>query len=340
MNPKQMAARREDLRAGTRRRRAGRPGAAAASALPFALPFALLFALPAREVPAQAPRGDGAPVVQGQTDQGGQEPAPDPRLAAVRRDYAAAEWPRGPLRAGFALGGFEVAGLRGGAPDCLPPAPVARRYADEAGTPRVLVELYVAADAAAAHGHLLGWLATRSAPEPAPAAREHGLALGDAAFAGVSGAGPGRLAWVAWARGNLAVRVLGLDPGAPPPGAGLAAFSQALDGAMALTPVLAADAAPPAPVVRLRAATDRCRAGESVHLDLEIEEPGAGPDAAGPPIVNWVLGGPGQGQGYVEPDPDGGYRLRATGPGPLQVEAVVVGRLGRAAAARVDLRVD
>src|SRR5262245_7648219 len=136
--------------------------------------------------------------------------AVDPQLAAILRSYDAASWPRGALRPGFELGKLELERLRGGECEFAPPAPWARRFADAAGAPRVLVEAVVADSAPLAHERLAVWLSTRNNPEPAPTAASQGILVGDIGFVGHSAAP--RIAWIVFARGNVAVRVSCLDP--------------------------------------------------------------------------------------------------------------------------------
>ncbi|MFO0983474.1 MAG: hypothetical protein U1E76_17365 [Planctomycetota bacterium] len=186
--------------------------------------------------------------------------------------------------------------------------------------------------AALAHEQLIASIAFVSTSRTLPTADELGVPVGDVAYAGLSGAGPGRIAWLALVRGNVFARVVCLDargdlyPDMP-------AIARALDDAIKSAPVVASGATLPRPVVRSFTAEKRaCIAGEIVRLDLALADP-----AGRSPAVQWIVGGPGQ--GYVENGKDGEPRLHTTGPGRITLTAVITGALGTSASASVTIEV-
>jgi hypothetical protein len=268
-------------------------------------------------------------------DQRARGPA-DQLLDQVRRTYRATEWPRGDRYQGFALGELVLPGLTGRDPECLPPAPVQRHFADDQGRDRVRIEYYLEDTAPMAHERLLGWLSTRSNQDPAPTAASEGVIVGDVGYAGRSGAGVGRFAWFAFARGNLAFRVLDLTPGTKPP-TDLGAIAVALDAACRKAqPLEAAAAGPTKPrIQRLQPARNRCLAGDVVPVDLDVVLP-----AKDKPIVNWIVGGLDQGQGYMQQDAGGRWHLHTTGKGPLTLTVSVVASTGAIATSTCELAID
>jgi hypothetical protein len=260
--------------------------------------------------------------------------AVDPQLAAVLRSYGASSWPRGALRPGFELGKLELAGLRGGECESAPPAPWARRFADANGTPRVMVEVVVADSAPLAHERLAVWLSTRNNPEPAPTANSQGIVVGDVGFVGLSAAP--RIAWIAFARGNVAVRVSCLDP-RDDPHPDMSAIARGIDLAILAVPVLAVPpgkaAVVPKPVIaRFAPQRPSCTVGEPVVLDLDARDP-----AGGTPHFEFVVGGPGQ--GYVEADAAGRQVLHTTKEGAITLTVQATGAMGTLAeaTARIDV---
>jgi hypothetical protein len=262
--------------------------------------------------------------------------APDAGLEQARKTYRATEWPRGVRYQGFVLGQFALPGLTGREPECLPPAPVQRHYGDDQGRDRVRIEYYLEDTAAQAHERLLGWLATRSNTDPAPTAASQGVIVGDVGYAGRSGTGAGRFARLAFTRGNLAFRVLDLAPATTPP-LDLGSIALALDAASQKAAPLAATATVPARprIARFAPARSRCLAGEVVPVDLEIEDP-----ASGRPLVQWIVGGLDQGQGYLQQDAGGRWQLHTTGKGPLVLTVCVVASTGSVASRSCELVID
>jgi hypothetical protein len=268
-----------------------------------------------------------------------QQPAPakvvDPQLAATLRSYGAESWPRGALRPGFELGKLVLAGLSGGECEFAPPAPWARRFADAAGTPRVLVEVVVADSAPLAHERLAVWLSTRNNPEPEPTASSQGIVVGDVGFVGLSAAP--RISWIAFTRGNVAVRVSCLDPRVDPHPA-MPAIATAIDLAILAVPPLPVPApgkgaVVPKPVVaRFAPQRASCTVGDQVVLDLDARDP------AGDAVhFEFVVGGPGQ--GYVEADAIGRQVLHTTKEGAITLTVQASSPMGTLseATARIDV---
>jgi hypothetical protein len=255
------------------------------------------------------------------------------------------------VREGLDLGALELPGMVGGALHHLPPGPMQRYYSsqpsgaapggaapDSTARELVLLEVHVAETVRDAGLRLDAWLATRNSPAPAPMGRTVGVPVGDRCRVGVAGAGEDRLEWIVFTRGNVAVRVVCLDPRRTPHPE-LARLAAVVDRAVLKAPA-AAGAGPLHPRVRLAAGSARCMAGDRVPLGLEIRDTQHDPDSARRADVSWVVGGAGQGQGYVEPDGRGGHRFVATGPGKVVLRAIVVGRFGTATIAETVLAVD
>lgn len=251
----------------------------------------------------------------------------------VRTRYAQARWTRGEPRTGLAtdlaLPGW-VAGQPQSERGLL--TRTFRRADEPEGAPAFVLETRVADSLAEAQELLVIWLAGVQSGEAMPSAAEVGLTLGDAAFVGRSGAGPAALAWIAFVRGNVAVRVLACD--APrTPDLDLGALAGLVDQAILRAPRLAAGSVPARPEVRFRNAPRAVLvAGGTLRLDISVTDP-----AGGAPHLEWVVGGPGQ--GYVERAADGAWELHTTGPGALTLALEVTGSTGTWSRQTLDLSV-
>lgn len=263
-------------------------------------------------------------------------PARQTPLQEAAARYNAAEWLRGERRAGLDLGAIELRGYAGAAVEHAHPGPRQRLFADANGANRVLIETYVEDDAAGAHQRLLWWLAHVSKPGLVPTAAAGGIPVGDVAYVGWSGAQQAppaqqRIAWLAFVRGNVAVRVCCLDASVNPH-PDIAAAAQTVDAAIGREPVVAAGAALPRPVIeRFTAARASCRAGDVVPLTVVVV------DAAGAPLQNFVIEAPGQ--GYVERAADGTLHLHTTGAGRTTVHLQATGVRGLVAASKLVIDV-
>lgn len=253
--------------------------------------------------------------------------------AETRARYGHAAWTRGAVRGGLAnelvLPAWTAVDLE--ASEGL----VTRsfRRADAAGAPpSFVIESRVADTAEEAHEALVTWLAGVQSAQTMPSLAELGLPLGDAGFAGRSGAGPAALAWIAFVRGNVAVRVSACDP-VREPALDLGAVASTTDQAILAAPALeGAVVRPVRPVIaRLSATRATVVAGEVVRIELAIDDP-----ARGIPHIGWTVGGPGQ--GYVERGADGTWELHTTGPGALTLVLEATGSTGTWT--RGELRLD
>src|SRR5262245_41706733 len=154
--------------------------------------------------------------------QGASSPSPvpartDPRVEETRVAYGAASWPKGDRRPGVALEALAFPGYAGRAVEATPSAD-AERFFDRApaadGAPRQAafrVQAWTLATAESAHDQLVLLLACVSSPKLAPTTAASGVAAGDVGFVGPAGSGNGRISWIAFVRGNVAVRVSAVD---------------------------------------------------------------------------------------------------------------------------------
>lgn len=255
-----------------------------------------------------------------------------PGLAAKRLDetaarYEAAAWPTGPARAGLPLMAIAAEGYAGGPAELLPGPLALRRFADDEGAERLLVEVSVRETAAEARTVLLEYLASANSPAPVPRLASLDIPVGDIGFVGRA---PGkRIAWIAFLRGNVAVRLVCLDPQADPHPE-MAAIAAGIDR-LVLEQPLPAEAGPGSriAVTALTCGRQHCVAGDVVPLRVGLN--------AEPAAVRWVVGGPGQ--GYVERDARGVWQLHTTKDGSIDLECRVLGPNGFTDSASVILAV-
>ncbi len=243
-------------------------------------------------------------------------------LAETRVRYAQPSWRLGAVRAGLAnelaLPGW-VAGALQSDEGLLTRS--FRSAADAAAPDSFVLESRVEDSVQAAHERLLGWLAGLQSAQRMPGTTELGLFLGEAGFVGRSGAGPRALAWIAFVRGNVAVRLSAIDARREPE-LDLAAIAASVDAAILAAPELEAGRAPAKPVIEeLRTRRASIVAGTSLPLDLAVVDP-----ARGRPHLQWVVGGPGQ--GYVEQASNGAWEFHPTGPGRVTLALEATGSTG------------
>ncbi|MFH0945731.1 MAG: hypothetical protein V2A76_11080 [Planctomycetota bacterium] len=263
----------------------------------------------------------------GQKQASGARPAPaevqtgyQKRLAEVAAQYGSEGWQASPRRAGLPLGELEFPGFVG--EDVYSSAGhIERRFCGADDLLSFNVEAKVCDNVPAAHAVMLEWLAGLSSLAPAPSAAELGFAVGDVGYAGLSGAAPGAISWIAFSRANVAVRV-SVDEVHAPLTLDMQAISREVDRQVMLQTELGPKQALPRPVVRrLEVQQANCVAGDVLAIDLDVQ------DAEGEPAaITWTVNGPGQ--GYVERRDDGVFRLYTTGPGRIELSVQVTGRLG------------
>jgi hypothetical protein len=250
--------------------------------------------------------------------------------AEVRVRYAQSSWPRGGVQRGLPtalkLDGWsteDVQSERG-----LLTRSFRRAETDEAAA--FVLETFVADSVEQAQERLLDWLASAQALQRAPSTRESGLLIGDIGFVGRRGTDAAGLAWIAFVRGNAAVRVRACqDPSESTRVLDLAAIARAVDREAIEAPLQEDGAPPPKPQIRSFTSTrSAARAGEALQLELDIVDP----DGA-VPHLQWVIGGPGQ--GYVERSKAGVWEFHTTGPGAATLRVEVTGSNGTFAQAEL-----
>lgn len=254
----------------------------------------------------------------------------------VAARYALSSWPRGVVRSGVpceqVLPGWNAGALQ--AERGLLQRSFRRATAPE-GAPVFVLETVVEDTAEGAHARLLDWLAGLQSPETMPSLTSLGLSAGDVGFAGRSGAAPAALAWVAFVRGNVAVRVLACDP-VRDPGLDLGGIATLIDQSVRAAAALESGRVPAKPrVERLAFAAPEVVAGAVVRLDLLVVDPDAGA-----PHLEWIVAGPGQ--GYVERSADGAFEFHTTAAGSVTLILEVTGSTGTWTRheARLDVRED
>ena len=251
--------------------------------------------------------------------------------AEVRDRYEAASWPRGELRSGLAnelgLTGWTSEGLQSDQ------GYLTRSFRrPDAAVASFVLETHVTDTVDAAQAQLVTWLAGLQSTARMPAARELGLEVGDVGFVGRSGAAPRAISWIAFTRGNVAVRVSAFDPRREP-NLELGPVARSVDRAILAAEPLAAGAQVPRPEVAMFVSErSSVVAGEKLRLDLTVVDP-----AGGEPHLQWTVGGPGQ--GYVERGEDGAHYLHTTGPGAITLTLEVTGSTGTFAKRAMEIAV-
>lgn len=255
----------------------------------------------------------------------------NPTVEAARTKYAAANWPSGPCRAGFVLEELTLPDLTGQAVE-FNETDVGRLYADASGKSRVLVEMQVCDSAAQAHEALLFRIAMVESTKTLPTAAARGIQAGDIGYIGYGGRTGDKIAWLAFAVGNLQFRVVNLAvdaEGSPD----VRPLVELLAAKVAALPGLADGAPLPTPAFQKFGADKLAiTAGGTIVLDLVATDP-TGKSAA----FDFVIGGPGQ--GFVEPDAQGRPVFHATGAGRTTITARALGRNGTTATKALELTI-
>ncbi len=254
------------------------------------------------------------------------------RVEALGARYGADAWPRGARRIGFELGVLTLPGLEGRACERLGETRVIRLFADEQRVDRVLVEMDVQDTVDAAHAALLQQIARVSSGKTLPTTSSRGWSTGDAGFIGYAGTAQERVAWIAFAIGNVAFRMVCLDPRADPhPDLGFLATK--LTQAALATATIADDQPLPRPrFERLALDRERCAIDREIAIDSRVVDP-----LEKPVRVDFEVGG--TGRGYVETDAQGRRSFHATGAGRVTLTLHALGSNGTVASRSVDLEV-
>lgn len=254
----------------------------------------------------------------------------DPRIAATKQRYGFDQWPGGEARDGLPLDSLRFAGYERTSIDFLPGEPATLRYADDKGQARFLVEVLVCDSTRGARNTLAACLTYISSPRTLPDVARAGVRAGDKGYVGYAPAGA--IAWIAFVRGNIFVRVCDLDPRIDPQPP-MSLLAERIDAAIKRQPVVKGKEKVSRPsVVLLRQDTAPCKAGDVVPLRLDVKDP-AGQAAA----TVWIVGG--TGQGYVEEDEYGVPRLHTTKAGSIRLTCHVLGAKGTIASRSVDIEV-
>ena len=263
-----------------------------------------------------------AQTVESQLNPGSQPQANgyQQHLAQVAQLYGVDRWLASDRVAGLPLGELSFPGFEGQSVYQIE-GRLERRFQGLDGLPSFHLDVVVGESVKRAQAALLEWLAGISSQAAAPAASELGIAVGDQGYVGLSGAGPEAVSWIAFVRGNVAVRVTASEPKRLPQ-PNLPAIAASIDQVLRQQDRLAEGAALPGPVIaRLQVGAAACVAGAVLPLGLQVV------GSAGEPVaITWSVGG--TGQGYVERRDDGVWRLYTTGPGRIRLEVSVTGRLG------------
>lgn len=259
------------------------------------------------------------------------DPNHDPLIEAAAAKYDAAHWSSGPRRAGCDLGALTLGGLDGKACE-REELGVTRRFADAQGRDVVLIEMEVADTVDAAHARLLRHIAFVQSTKTLPTAASRGIDAGDVGFIGFGGKEQDRIAWLAFAAGNVEFRLINLNP-ASTVQPDLRDAAARLTALVAKSEVVPAGTPLPAPSIeRFNADPAGCAPGESVRLDVTVKDP-TGAKAS----LDYEVAG--LAQGYVEDDENRVTRFHATKAGQARVTLFALGVNGVVAQKTVTIEV-
>ncbi len=241
-------------------------------------------------------------------------------IRAVREQYRVETWPQGRLRDGLTLGTLALPGWEGEALRARSGWLTRGFRAPSESAATFVVEARVGASAQEAHEVLVTWLAGMSSTRPAPDTRGHGRPVGDAGYIGFSGAARGAVSWVAFVRGNVAVRVTSRDPRRTPE-LDVIGLAQRLDQTVLARTALAPGASLPRPAIVEFSAPESAAGPAPIPLDVRV----VGSDAQDV-HRHWIVAG--TGQGYVEQAETGAWRFHPTGPGRVDLTQEATGATG------------
>ncbi|MEM7305329.1 MAG: hypothetical protein AAF682_01600 [Planctomycetota bacterium] len=256
------------------------------------------------------------------------------RLAETRANYASDSWATGTVRDGLPVAGIVPAGMKSAALEVSEGLLELRLLPADAplgARPLIQVQAKVGATGPEAREMLVHWLANLSSQRLAPEDSAFGVELGEAGYVGPSGAADRAVSWVAFVRGNVAVRLLNVDLKGNPE-LDLLAVASHVDAALQTRPALKPGQALSRPAIaKLAAASSAVTAGTPVLLSTTVTEP-----AGDLPTLTWTVGG--SAQGYVESRGDQWYFF-PTGPGEARVTLKAIGSNGTSTASTMTLSV-
>lgn len=257
--------------------------------------------------------------------------ARDPQVQRAHDRYQATNWPRTDRRAGFDLGSFKIHNYEGSAVESIGENATARRFNPTGEKQLFLVESWVFDTTDAAHEKLIEMLAFVSSPGTLPTAQSNGTNSGDIGYIGFSGAAPGRISWMGFVRANIVVRITNLNT-KESPAIDAAAIALLADSTILSLPKLLENQPVPRPKIdKLAFGVSSVAAGAVVPLELAMTGAGASP------VIEWIVGGPGQ--GYVERGASGAFELHTTGAGRIELGIQVTSPMGTTGAAKAFIEV-
>lgn len=261
----------------------------------------------------------------------------DPQVAHAHDRYRSGDWRRGERKAGFDVGSLKIHNFDGSAVEVIGDNALARRFtATGAAKPLYLIESNVYEAVADAHEKLAEILAFVSSPGTLPTMRASGHDVGDIGYIGYSGAAPGRIAWLAFVRGNITVRVTNLQT-SESPAIDAAAVAKLADNAILAAPTLLDTQSLPKPAIdNFTFDKNSVVAGKIVKINFSVS------GVTGEPNIDWITGG--TGMGYVEraataSGAPGNFELHATGAGAFELTARVTSPLGVSAEAKATIAI-
>ncbi|MFT4538044.1 MAG: hypothetical protein ACI841_001141 [Planctomycetota bacterium] len=252
-------------------------------------------------------------------------------VRAVEAKYDKPAWQQGVRRTGFPVLSLQLEGWRRGqlmTDGRLLSLPF---HEGDNTRPSFVIETIVNDTIAESQDRLIDWLAGIQSPATMPTTETRGIAAGNTGYVGPAQRGENALSWVAFVRGNVAVRLLAVDPNLS--GLTMGDLSKQIDMRLKAQPALAADVSmPKAQVSSLNASSSEVTAGEAFELTYAIAAPFATDHK-----LEWIIGGPGQ--GYVEVAQSGRRYLYTTAPGSIDLIMQVTAGNGSVTTHSIQLEV-
>ncbi|MBU0756419.1 MAG: hypothetical protein KJ645_14850, partial [Planctomycetes bacterium] len=246
--------------------------------------------------------------------------------------YAFDTWPESAARQGLTLDKIVFPGFERAAIDFSPDLPITLDFNDAKGVTRFILELRVANDPAAAKEALVRHLTYLTSLREAPSTQDEGIKAGDIGYIGYSI--DARISWIAFVRGNIFARLSCLDPRRDPH-PDMRNLAEDLDRLIQAEPIVEGEAKISRPSIEQPRIDDSgLRAGQNRIIDLKINDA----KESNPAAVSWIIGGPGQ--GYVEKDEQGRWRLYTTRGGSIELSCHVLSAKGFAVSKRISILVE